>query len=192
MRRMLGVGVASISAVLLSACASAAGGDSKPFPLDPGARWVLTDEGGNELVIRVTRSRSGFLLRGFPGLPPTRVRTRGENVQAWDASAARWKQFLRLGAAVGTRYTVQLGSVPLWRSVGVTLVSRTETCPDTEGRGRERRTCVVLELQPPKGVADAGVERLVFAPGVGPVEVVLQTIAGPRRYALGEPGPPTR
>lgn len=190
MSRVLGVGVASISAVLLSACASAAGGDSKAFPIEPGARWALADEAGNELVIRVMRSRSGSLLRGFPGLPQTRVRTRGQNVQAWDASGGRWESFLRLGAPEGMRYTVRLGSVPLWRSVDVTVVSRTETCPDAEGR--ERRACVALELTPPKGVADAGVERLVFSPGVGPAEVVVQTIAGPRRYALGEPGPPTR
>ena len=189
MSRTLGVGVASLSAVLLAACVSAASVDPQAFPLQAGARWSLADEAGNELVIRVTRGRGGYLLRGLPGLPPTRVRARGHDIQAWDPRAARWEPFLRLGAPVGTRYTVRLGSVPLWRSVEVTLASRTETCQD--GERRMRRGCVALELGPPKDVADAGVERLVFAPGVGPVEVVVQTIAGPRRYALGEPGPPT-
>ena len=48
---------------------------------------------------------------------------------------------------------------------------------------------MTLEVRALEPIADAGVERLVFAPGIGPVEVVVQTIAGPRSYALGKTGP---
>jgi hypothetical protein len=190
MSRALGAGLASLSAVLLATCAASAAAPAKPFPLEPGARWVLSDATGLELTISLTRGKRGHVLRGFPGLPATRVRASGRSVQAWDPGEARWKPFLRLGAPAGTRYRVQLAGAPLWRAVEVTVASRTATCDDANGRAVPN--CVALELTPPKGVADAGVERLVFAPGVGPVEVVVQTIAGPRRYTLGEPGPPTR
>ena len=38
-------------------------------------------------------------------------------------------------------------------------------------------------------MADAGIERLVFAPGIGLAEVVVQTIAGPRSYTLDGKAP---
>ena len=112
------------------------------------------------------------------------MRAAGRDVQAWDARTAGWKPFLRLGAAGGARYRVDLAASPLWRSIDVT-VSRA-AC---QVGARTVRGCVTLELRALKPVADAGVERLVFAPGIGPVEVVVQTIAGPRSYELGRPGP---
>ena len=112
------------------------------------------------------------------------MRTAGSDVQAWDARAAGWKAFLRLGAASGARYRVDLSASPFWRAADVT-VSRAPCQVGT----RTVRGCVTLEIRARVPIADAGVERLVFAPGIGPVEVVVQTIAGPRSYALGKPGP---
>jgi hypothetical protein len=177
---------AVVTAVVLSVaclCSTAAAAPSSHFPLRDGATWKLTDENGLTLVVRATRSGEAYTLRGLPGLGPVRVRPNGADVQAWDARTDRWRPFLRLGARAGTRYLVDLPGSSFWRALDVKVASRTATCSDA--RGREVRGCVVLDLTSRKPVADAGVERLVFAPGIGLVEVVVQTIAGPRSYTLG-------
>lgn len=178
-----------VTAVLLGALVSAsaaAAGSPNLFPLGARSSWTLTDPQGNELTIRATRSGTSFLLRGFPGVASIRVRPDGGNVEAWDSRVSRWKPFLRLAAPEGTRYRVDLPRAPLWRAVDVRVASR-ETC---RVASREVRGCVAFALRSRKPIADAGVERLVFAPGLGPVEIVVQTIAGPRVYALGGFGPP--
>ena len=154
------------------------------FPLGARTGWTLADENGSELKVRSTRSATSYVLHGFPGFASLRVRTAGRDVQAWDARVAGWKPFLRLGAAAGAHYRVDLSASPLWRSIDVT-VSRA-AC---QVGARTVRGCVTLDLRALRPVPDAGVERLVFAPGIGPVEVVVQTIAGPRSYALGRTGP---
>jgi hypothetical protein len=90
--------------------------------------------------------------------------------------------FLRLGAPAGTRYVVDLADTALWRSVVVTVASRRAVVEDATGR--TLRNCVRLVVRQRKPVADAGVEELVFAPGVGPARIVEQTIAGPRTFLL--------
>jgi hypothetical protein len=177
---------AVVTAVVLSVaclCTTAAAAPSPHFPLRDGATWKLSDENGLTLTVRASRSGQAYTLRGLPGLATVRVRASGADVQAWDSRVDRWRPFLRLGARAGTRYLVDLPGAPLWRLVDVKVASRTATCSDA--RGREVRGCVVLDLESRKPVADAGVERLVFAPGIGLAEVVVQTIAGPRSYTLG-------
>ena len=115
------------------------------------------------------------------------MRPSGADVQAWDSRVDGWRPFLRLGARTGTRYLVDLPGAPLWRALDVKVASRSATCSDANGR--EVRGCVVLELTSRKPVADAGIERLVFAPGLGLAEVVVQTIAGPRSYTLDGKAP---
>ena len=164
-------------------CATALAAPAPLFPLRDGATWKLTDHRGATLVVRASRSGDAYLLRGMPGLGSVRVRTSGRDLQAWDAQGARWAPFLRLGAPTGTRYRVDLRDAPLWRAVDVTVASRSGVCADA--RGRVVRGCVELALRSRKPTADAGVERLVFAPGIGLAEVVVQTIAGSRTYSLG-------
>jgi hypothetical protein len=130
----------------------------------------------------VSRSGSALVLRGFPGTGPQRVRGLGDAVQARDSSQQRWEPFLRLGAPAGTSYAVYLADSPLWRSVVVTIASRHAVVEDANGR--TLRNCVRLVVRQRKPVADAGVEELVFAPGVGPARIVEQTIAGPRTFLL--------
>ena len=136
----------------------------------------LADENGNELTIRSTRSASSYVLQGFPGSRPVRVRAGRPDVQAWDARAAGWKPFLRLGRR-RERATASTSPSPLWRSVDVRVRAACQV-----GRPDRPRLRDALALAALKPVADAGVERLVFAPGIGLVEVVVQTIAGPRSY----------
>jgi len=175
--------LAAIAAVLASAGSAAQAAGPTHFPLAAGSAWYLADEqtaAGSTISVRL--GSSGVFLRGFPGAGDLRVRRAGTAVQAWDAGERRWEPFLRLGAPAGTRYLVDLSRDPLWRRVVVSVVSREAAVEDA--RGRQRRNCVVLRLSPPKGVADAGLEELVFAPNIGPVRVVDMTIAGTRTRLL--------
>ncbi len=166
------------------------------FPLEVGTTWQLVDErtGAAPPPVRVVRpaESAGVVLRGFPGLPPTRVRENGTSIEAWDPDPGRWEPFLRLGAATGTSYRVDLSQSLLWRNVLVTVAARDATASDADGE--TVRNAVRLTLRPKgKGMADAGLEELVFAPGVGLTRVVETTIAGPRVTVLGRPGgAPTR
>ena len=153
------------------------------FPLADGNRWTLRGTGAGETNVSVDSNRApGFVLRGFPGTGQLRVRAVGSTVEAWDAGSNRWEPFLRLGARAGTKYGVNLSGAPLWRSVVVTVASRQAVVHDA--RGKTLRGCVKLTLSHPKGVADAGIEELTFAPGIGLVRVSEITIAGVRERVL--------
>lgn len=161
----------------------AAAAEWNAFPLSDGNRWTLRAEDGRGATnVSVRRGSGGLVLDGFPGTGDVRVRAAGPAIEAWDAGSNRWEPFLRLGANVGTKYSVNLTGEPLWRSVVVTVASRQTVVHDA--RGKTLRGCVKLTVSHPKGVADAGIEELVFAPGVGLVKVVELTIAGPRERVL--------
>lgn len=172
--------VVALFLLALAAAASASGGSgSAHFPLAAGNRWTLEDDDGRLNAISVgDTAASGLILRGFPGTRDLRVRLDGRTVEAWDGGQNRWEPFLRLGAAAGTTYTVNLSDVVLWRNVRVTVASRTAVLHDA--RERKLEDCVRLTFRYGKGIADAGIEELVFAPGVGIVRTTVQTIAGPR------------
>ena len=179
----------ALALIAFAGCGAAAGEEADlqappaPLPLVDGNRWVLRDlESSSTATIAVTRRPSGLVLRGLPGTGDVRVRAAGRAVQAWDAADARWEPFLRLGAPAGTRYTVALSGAPLWRSLTVTVASRAAVVRD--GRGRTLRNCIRLTFATRKPVADAAIEELVFAPGVGLVRTAEQTIAGTRVRVL--------
>ena len=153
------------------------------LPLADGNRWVLRDlESRATATISTTRTPAGLVLRGLPGAGELRVRASGRSIQAWDRVRARWEPFLRLGAPKGTRYKVDLAGAPLWRSLTVTVASRSAVVHDA--RGKTLRNCVRLTFGSGKPIADAGLEELVFAPGVGVVRTAEQTIAGTRVRVL--------
>jgi hypothetical protein len=165
------------------AATSAASPVPRYLPLAEGNRWLLQgSDGGGAETISVGRGTPGLVLRGLPGAGDLRVRPVGQAVEAWDPAEARWEPFLRLGAPVGTKYVVALAAEPLWRSVIVTVASRRAVVEDA--RGQTLRNCVVLGFATRKPIADAGLEELVFAPGVGFVRTSVQTIAGPREHLL--------
>ena len=139
-------------------------------------------ERGGTATVSVARGSSGLVLRGLVGAPELRVRAAGRSVEAWDSSAGRWEPFLQLGAAAGTTYAVDLAGTALWRSLVVTVAARTAVVHD--GRDKTLRNCVRLTFQARKPIADAGLEELVFAPGVGIVRTTEQTIAGLRVRVL--------
>jgi len=171
--------------VLAGSLDSAAGAGVPPslLPLAEGNRWVLRDvQRGGTATVSVARGPSGLVLRGLVGAGELRVRAAGRSVEAWDPSAQRWEPFLQLGAAAGTSYTVDLAGTALWRSLVVTVGSRTAVVHD--GRGKTLRNCVRLTFRARKPIADAGLEEIVFAPGVGIVRTTDQTIAGLRVRVL--------
>jgi hypothetical protein len=179
----------ALALIAVAGCGAAAGEEADlqappaPLPLADGNRWVLRDlESSSTATIAVTRRPSGLVLRGLPGAGDVRVRTAGRAVQAWDAVDARWEPFLRLGAPAGTRYAVALSGVPLWRSLTATVASRTAVVRDV--RGRTLRNCIQFTFATRKPVADAAIEELVFAPGVGFARTAEQTIAGTRVRVL--------
>ena len=167
---------------MVAAWGSAAMTPPRLLPLAAGNRWVLRDDSGGTQTISVSRGPSGLVLRGLPGAADVRVRAAGSAVEVWDAGDRRWEPLLRLGAAVGTSYLVELSGTPFWQSLTVRIASRQVVVHD--GRGKTLRRCVRLTFTTRKPIADAGLEELVFAPGVGFVRTSEQSIAGPRVHLL--------
>jgi hypothetical protein len=177
-----------ISVGLLTLCLGVAGSASaeprpSPFPLAEGNRWTLRDiETNAARAIAVRGGPEGLVLSGLPGAPSMRVRWLGDTVQAWDAGDRRWEALFRFGVPVGERYLVKLGATSLWRGVVVTVASKRAAVEDFNGR--TRRGCTRFTFTAKRPLADAGLESFAFAPGVGPIQVVEQTIAGSRELAL--------
>jgi hypothetical protein len=179
--------LAALSILAAGAAVAAGAGAAaapSPFPLADGNSWTLLDPArGSTAVIAARRSGRSFLLRGFPGTGELRVRWVGSTVEAWDPADRRFEPLLRFGSRTGSTYRVDLGNAPLWRAVTVTVASKraeVTDAGDTEHRGCTRFTFRYGKSQ----LADAGLVELAFAPGVGPVSVTEQTIAGPRERLL--------
>jgi hypothetical protein len=66
--------------------------------------------------------------------------------------------------------------------VTVTVASRSAVVHDA--RGKTLRNCVRLTFAARKRMPDAGLEELVFAPGIGFARTSEQTIAGTRVRVL--------
>jgi hypothetical protein len=153
-----------------------------PFPLADGNRWTLVDaETDADRTISVNRESGALVLKGLPGAPSLRVRWSGETVQAWDTTDHRWESVFRFGEPAGTSYLVRLGSTLLWRNVTVTVASKRAQVEDHQGRTRVGTRFTFASKQK---IADAGIESFAFAPGIGPIRIVEQTIAGTRELAL--------
>ena len=183
MRRHLLIALLATLLPMSLPAATAAATTPSFLPLAQGNRWVLRDpDRGGTQTISVARGQAGLLLRGLPGAGELRVRTVGRAVEAWDATSRRWEPFLRLGAAAGTTYLVDLPATALWRGLTVKVASRRAEIEDA--RGKVLRNCVRLTFAVRKPIADGGLEELVFAPGVGLALTQEQTIAGPRIHLL--------
>ena len=173
----------AVALTLVTVQYAGAAGPPSAFPLADGNRWILSDvESGGRATVSVAREPTGLVLHGLPGTDGLRVRSAGRTIEAWDPVNRRWEQLLRLGAPAGTSYVVSLGGEPLWRSLRVTVASREAVVHDA--RGKTLRNCVRLTFRALKPVADAGLEELTFAPGIGLVRSVEMTIAGPRERVL--------
>jgi hypothetical protein len=177
------VSLIALAAGLVAVGGVAAKGAKSLFPLADGNRWTLQSlESTAVTTMSVRKTAAGLVLRGFPGAGDLRVRSMGLTVEAWDPRDGRWEALLRFGLRPGSKYTVDLGGTPLWRSVLVTVATTNAVVADAEDRAF--RGVTRFTLRPPGKVADAGVLELAFAPGVGPVRIVEQTIAGPRTKLL--------
>ena len=176
-----------VVAVALVAAASAAalpGGSRHYFPLAPGKEWTFENrQYGGEETITVARAGAGvYRLDGFPGAQSLRVRWLGQTLQAWDTKDRRWEGLLRLGAPAGTTYSVDLPQ-PLWSNVRVTVASRRAAVNNPVLR-RTFSGAIRFALRPDPDLADAGLTGIWFAPGIGPVRWIEQSIAGPVEHVL--------
>lgn len=144
----------SVALVLVSCAAAAPESARRFFPLEPRNEWTFEDTRyGGTSSMSVTRARAGvFQLDGFPGAPDLRVRWSGQTLQAWDKAQRRWEALLRLGAATGTAYRVDLPA-PLWNDVRVTVTARRVT---VSNRRRSYRGTLRLDVQPPPELSDGG------------------------------------
>jgi|SRR5215208_2001513 len=182
MLRVLPVAVVGLA---LALCGTAATARQPRFlPLANGNRWTLRDlETRAATTVSVRTQGKAFVLRGFPGTSSLRVRRVQQNIQAWDRAQRRWESFLRLGARAGTRYGVDLGDAFLWQAVEVRVASKRADVRDYHGK--LHRGCVRFTLRYRQPIADAGLEQLSFAPGIGLVRYSDTSIGGPRTSALG-------
>jgi hypothetical protein len=180
MIRWVSVGLLTLSFVVVDGVSAEP--SPSPFPLAAGNRWTLRDiETNAARTISVHKEAKGLVLSGLPGAPPLRVRWEGETLQAWDVADERWEAIFRFGGPAGKGYLVNLGNTLLWRNVVVTLNAKRAAVDDLSGRTRK---CLRFTFGYKRGLADAGLESISFAPGVGPVRIADQTIAGTREIAL--------
>jgi hypothetical protein len=103
-------------------------------------------------------------------------------LQAWDAGQRRWEAFLRLGAAKGTSWQINLPD-PVWTQARASVESRTATVR-VGPLGRSFSRAVRVVMRPSPELSDAGITKLVFAPGVGLVLWEELTFGGSVTYAL--------
>jgi hypothetical protein len=177
--------IAVAAALILVSCASAAPeSDRRFFPLEPGSEWTYEDTSfGETSSMTARRARGGvFQLAGFPGTSTLRVRFAGETLQAWDHAQRRWEPLLRLGAAVGTAYRVDLPA-SFWNGARLTVASRRATASNPVLRRPYRRTLRFV-VRPPSGLSDGGVTGLWLAPGVGLVRWVEDSFVGLKVHVL--------
>jgi hypothetical protein len=174
---------AAVAAVTLGVVGSASGEPQpSPFPLAEGNQWTLRDVETNAArTISVGKGEKGLVLSGLPGAPALRVRWSSDAVQAWDTADERWEAILRFGLPARSSYVVRLGNTLLWRNVVVTVASKRARIEDYEGRSR---VCTQFTFASKGKIADAGLESLAFARGLGPVRIVEQWIGGVRELAL--------
>jgi hypothetical protein len=176
----------AVALVLVLVPPAAAGPPSSRhfFPLRAGNEWTFANLSyGDDETLSVGRAGPGvFRLRGFPGAPTLRVRWSGQTLQAWDAEDRRWEGLLRLGAPAGTTYAVDLPQ-PLWSRVRVTVASRRAAVHNPVLR-RRYTGAIRLALRPSPELSDAGLTGLWFAPRVGLVRWLEQSIAGPVEHVL--------
>jgi hypothetical protein len=174
----------AVALLVVPSAAALPGSSRQFFPLQVRNEWTFENlqYGGAETLTVMRADRGTFRLVGFPGAPSLRVRWSGQTLQAWDARDRRWEALLRLGAPAGTTYTVDLPQ-PLWSRVQVTVASRRATVYNPVQR-RSYSGALRLALRPNPELSDAGLTDLWFAPRVGPVRWVEQSIAGPVAYVL--------
>ncbi len=156
------------------------------FPTEVGMTWTY---GGSPLeVARTVRiletttvgADTIFLWDGFQGRRAVRVQDDGKVLEYRDEA---WRMLFDLGAEVGTTWTLEgsPASGDLMDGTVVTVQSRSAEVRVPYGA---LAPCVHLSLNPSPQLADAGVVDAWFAPGVGLVKWVEQSIVGPQTFEL--------
>jgi hypothetical protein len=160
------------------------------FPIQPGNHWLYSRRGptgiadtwavkiGDRFV--APNGRAYFDLTGYFG-PTRRARAPRNTVTEYNPDGVEDNLWYRLGATVGTSWTLELETLPILSPVAdcasgarLTIGSRNESIVVPAGAFRG---VVRVDWQAP--CADAGITSEYFAPGVGLVRRVEQSFAGP-------------
>ncbi len=181
---------ATVLGCLLALCAAAPAAADEPhtaaelFPTQDGNVWefeVTGAPGQARERIEVVRRHSGWVqLRGFFGRRWWWMSDRTARVWVWNDDDDTYTRALDFGLEQGHRFTAEAPSVPPLRGAVYELSDHDEEVRTPAGTFTG---CVVLSrVEGPTG--DAGLARIVLAPGIGPVELVTLTPEGQRRARL--------
>ncbi len=188
------VGLAFLIVLVLVPQTLLAQNTSDYFPVEVGRIWSYTN-GLKIGVAEVWPSPDGapwaFFFEGYSFTPRIFSKVEDKVVEITEDGMRRlWYDF---GAEEGESWVIKpFENRPEGDIISgsrVTLVSRSDTVSVPYGHFKE---CVHLVFIPNSDLADAGVLEEWFAPGIGLVKRVEQTIAGPRAYELEDwiPGEP--
>lgn len=183
---MRNTAAASLLALLVLAATPASAQTAQDlFPNQDGNAWTYEVRGqignGSTRQVSVTARSGGWAqVTGLEGDHWLWMSAQSGRVWAWDASSGTYGLLFDLAAARGTQFSMQIPAAPcLNRSRWE--VSKTAATVDTPvGRFTD---CVVIDNVQPV-CADAGIESMTFAPGVGLVAFAWTTIAGPHTAVL--------
>ena len=114
-------------------------------------------------------------------------------VTRWSTSVARSRSSIAVLTSIPMtlwpRAARGIASRPVPTASSRIRAGRVDTNPSRNatvesGDGSERRGCTLLTFRSKGKLVDAGLEEMAFAPRVGPVRIVEQTIAGTRVKTL--------
>ncbi len=156
------------------------------FPLAVGNTWIYSIDGrlgSSQQVIEVLGSKDvrGVTYYDVEGLVGGRALLRFDRrgrLVEYIADAGRDQLWYDFAAPLGASWTIDRPELCFAKA---TIESRSETVKTPAG---VFANAVVVDFGPQANCADAGLDRDVFAPGVGLVERTSITIAGPRVMRL--------
>lgn len=168
---------------------------ARHFPLGIGFRWVYLVQGVGESHTREVRvlmpenpsDRAGFPIQGYlGGLQATHLIKSGDDSSIVETGAGGVEYlWYRFGAEVGESWVMRIGpggSADCEDGVTLTMAAKDEVVSVPAGEFRD-----VIRIDRQRLLcADAGIVSEWFAPGVGLIRRVEESIAGPVTSELTE------
>lgn len=187
MTRINRAGIATLAlALTLGAAATAAAQTSVQWwPNQQGNTWKYELSGslsnGQEKTIRVSQRSGGWAyFDGFEGGTWLWMSSVSGKIWNWNTSTQRFTELMDLGVGVRGAFQATSDDLACWNNMLVRVLDDAYTARTAAGIFND---CLVLQVERPV-CADAGFERLVFAPQVGLVEYTTSSIAGSQTARL--------
>jgi len=157
------------------------------FPAQVGMSWTYAgspmEMARSVRIVGEEITADGSLYVWWDGFQGRHAVRKDADGRVLSLRAGEWQMLFDLVANEGTTWTIGKGGEgeDLLDGSTVTVVSRSAQIRVPYGAFEP---CVELGLRPDPGLADAGVTRMWFAPGVGLLKWEETTIAGPQTYEL--------